>query len=336
MPSTRRELLKQAGQAVAACALGGTTPRLLAGTGSATTLPALSDWPTTSQIAPSLKSVVVDIREKEVLIDATVNEKLLADVIDEGIRLVTRSSSAQESWNKLIKPDDVIGIKFNSVGQEVFGSTPVFATQLIESLKRADFSPDRIMLIEAPPQLTGTLKTKTCPFGFSGSKVSFGSGEDELAAFLQEVTAIVNVPFLKSHNIAQMSCCLKNLSHAVIRRPRLCHANGCNPFVGDILSLPQVRSKLRLHVVNALRVAYEGGPIPVRDQLVGHAGILVGTDPVATDAVAIDILNGHRRDKKLRPVGDRNGQIGYIHAAAEHGLGTDDQDYMTVVNPSLF
>jgi uncharacterized protein (DUF362 family) len=192
------------------------------------------------------------------------------------------------------------------------------------------------MLIEAPHRLMREFGTRPCPVGFSGGMVSFGSGEDELSAVLQEVTAIISVPFLKTHNIAQMTGCLKNLSHALIRRPRLCHANACTPFVGDILSLPQIKPKLRVHIVNALRAAFDGGPMPGRDHLWTHGGILVSTDPVAADQVGADILNEQRALRKLPVIGDRDGHIPHVHAAAARGLGTDDQDYITLLQPALF
>jgi hypothetical protein len=304
--------------------------------GSAETLPALTSRPTTEQIHPLLKSIVADIRAARVMPDATINGELLGEVIDEGVRLAARRASAAEGWNAILKPDDVIAIKFNRIGQDALNTTAPFATQIVESLKRADIAPSRIMLVEVPDRLTAELGTRLCPAGFSGPKVSFGSGEDQLAAVLQEATAIINVPFLKTHNIAGMTCCLKNLSHALIRQPRLCHDNGCNPFVGDILALPQIQPKLKLHVVNALRAVFDGGPMPQRTSIWKHSGILVGTDPVAVDAVAADILNERRALLKLPLIGNREGQIGYVHAAAGKGLGTDDQDYISILQPSMF
>lgn len=338
---TRREFLKNAGRTTAVCAgagwVGGSLTAVRASNaGSPTTLPDLTTHPSSPQIDPMVKSIVADLRAREVVADTVINESLLSEMIDEAVRLATRTESAAEGWNRLIKPDEVIGIKFNRIGFETIGTTLPFATQLVESLKRADVPPDRIILIEAPERLTRELKTRPCPTGFSGGKVSFGTGEDELVAVLQEVGAIVNVPFLKTHNIAQMTCCLKNLSHALIRSPKHCHADGCSPFVGNILSLPQIRPKLRLHVVNALRIVLDGGPLPRPDTLWTHAGILASTDPVAADQVAADILNEHRLRRKLRAVGDRDGHIPHVHAAAAIGLGTDDQDYIEIQHPTLF
>lgn len=335
---SRRRFLQQTGRSAAACAataLVGSTLKA-APDGSPTTLPAMASRPSSVQIDPALKSIVADVRAREAVADTVIHETLLREMIDEAVRLSTRTGSPGEGWNKLIKPDEVIGVKFNEIGREVIGTTEPFAGQVVESLKRAGFAPDRIILIEAPAKLTQQLKTRPCPIGFAGARVSFGSGEDELAAVLQEVGAIVNVPFMKTHNIARMTCCLKNLSHALIRRPKLCHANGCSPFVADILSLPQIRPKLRIHIVNALRAVFQGGPLPDKEELWRHSGILVGTDPVAVDQVATDLINDERARRGLPVIGDREGHVPHVRSAAERGLGTDDQDYISLLQPDLF
>lgn len=343
MRSSRREFLRQAGQVGAACAL--TAEWLTGAAGASTgglasqpasTLPALPDSIGSTAIDPSLKSVVADIRAREVVADLMIHETLLGEMLDEALLLAFGTVTGEEALRKLFKPDDIIGIKFNRIGERTINTTKVFAEQLVGRLKNAGFAPDRIMLIEVPSAVGKKLGTKTCPIGHAGPIVSFGSGKDQLAAWLAEVTAIINVPFLKTHNLAGMTCCLKNISHAVIRRPKLCHANGCSPFVGDIVALPQVRDKLRLHVVNALKAAFDGGPDPKPEQLWPHSGILVSTDPVATDWVGTEILNQERTRRNLPVIGDSDGHVGYVHAAAARGLGTDDQDYINWIRPTIF
>ena len=65
-----------------------------------------------------------------------------------------------------------------------------------------------------------------------------GGPRDRLAGVLDQVTAIVNVPFLKTHNLAGMTCCLKNLSHALVKHPAQFHTGGCKE-VADIVVFMQ-------------------------------------------------------------------------------------------------
>jgi hypothetical protein len=332
---TRREFLRRAGTLAA----GAGFARLLANTPAAragdptTTMPAIGASPSTGPIDPLAKSVVAHVQRKEVIDGARVHEGLMGEMFDDGLRLITGERVAADAWHKLLKPDDIIGIKFNHVGCDELGTTIPFATRLVAALQKAGFPPERIMLIEAPARLTRNLKTRPAVLGFSGGPVSFGSGEEELSAVLQEVTAIINVPFLKTHNIAGMTGCLKNLSHALIRSPGKYHANACAPFVGDIVALPAIRAKLRLHLVNALRVVYRGGPAVETEAVWTHAGLLMSTDPVAADAVGIDLLNEQRARMKLPAIGNEEAHIAHVHAAAQRGLGTDDQDYIRLLEP---
>jgi uncharacterized protein (DUF362 family) len=156
------------------------------------------------------------------------------------------------------------------------------------------------------------------------AEVDFGSGRDRLSSLLQQVTALVNVPFLKTHNIAGITCGLKNLSHALVKHPARFHGNRCSPFIGDIVALPQIRDKLKLTVVNALRVVFDGGP-EAADDLTHESGtILLSRDPVATDTVGLDTLHHIRNRLSLPYVDDGDGRIAYIEAAARRGLGCSD------------
>jgi hypothetical protein len=298
-------------------------------------LPELASRPSTGVIDPTLKSVVAHIRAPLAIDGLTIHPRLPRDMVEEGLRMMTGKDQIADAWHSFLKPDDVIGIKFNQVGFESLATAAPLARHLVESLGAAGFAPERIMLVEVPPKLAHALKTRPAVIGWSGEAVSFGSGQERLSAVLQEVTALINVPFLKTHNIAGMTGCLKNLSHALVHRPGRYHANACAPFVGDILSLPQIRSKLRLHIVNALRAVYRGGPDAAPDNIWPHSGILISQDPVAADQLGIDIINEQRAIAKLPRIGDADAHIPHVHHAAQRGLGTDDQDYIELMTLRL-
>lgn len=331
-PMSRREMLAGALGALAC----GTSVRGARAGDAAATLPALASHPTIGPVSAAAKSTVVHIQADDVMTGSRVHPSLAGEMVEEALRLLTRHQRPADAWHAYLKPDDVIGIKFNHVGEDVINTTVPFAAQLVDSLKRAGFAPDRIVLIEAPAEAQRNLRTRRPPSGWSGPEVDFDSGREQLSAVLQDVTAIINVPFLKTHNIAGMTGCLKNLSHALIRRPARYHGNGCAPYVGDILALPQIRSKLRLHIMNALQIVFADGPAARLDTLWQHRGVIVSADPVAADTVALDVLNAQRARAKLPAIGNSLGQIPHVHGAAENGLGTDDQDYITLLESRPF
>lgn len=326
----RRTFLKLAGRAGLAAVAGQFLAEEVAQAAPdpASTLPILESRPNTGPIDLSLKSVVVHIRRPEVVDRQTIHAPLLREMIEDSIRVLTETRRPADAWNRLLNSDDIIGIKFNQVGAKELDSTDVVAAQLVASLGDAGFSPQRIMLIEVPTDLAAKLGTRPEIRGWSGNEVSFGTGSEQLAAVLQEVTAIINVPFLKTHNIAGATGCLKNLSHALIRRPGRYHDQSCAPYVGNIVALPQIRSKLKLNIVNAIRALFNGGPHVRPEGMWNHAGLIVSRDPVAADAAGLDIINEERGLRGLSQIGNNAGQIPHVHAAANLGLGTDDQDYI--------
>jgi uncharacterized protein (DUF362 family) len=138
-----------------------------------------------------------------------------------------------------------------------------------------------------------------------------------LARYLFDADAIINVPFLKTHQIAGMSGCLKNLSHALIRHPAQFHANGCSPYVGQVVGSREVSSRLKLNLMNAVRVVVDGGPGARTENTVGYGGLLLGFDPVAMDYAGLSILAAERHR-----LGLRGGlAVRYLASSAEMGLG---------------
>jgi len=337
VPQSRRSFLKRMSQAGLAGALSrflpGPPPALAADT--PTSLPSLTTRPSDGAITEADKSTVVDLCNPMVITGRQVHKNALLGMIEKGVRLVTDRAKTENAWAALFGKDDVIGIKFDEVGYEALGTTDVLADQLVRSLEQAGFARKRIVLIEAPTALTRKLGTQLRVFGWHARQTSFGSGSERLAAVLDQVTALINVPFLKTDNIAGISGCLKNISLPFVYRQSPYLRNGCSPYIADIAALPQIRSKLRIHIVNGLRAVFDRGPDVHPDRIWRRAGILVSKDPVAADSVSINLIDERRLKGKLPPIGDRMGRVPHVHTAAQRGLGTDDPDYIRLIQPEL-
>jgi len=93
------------------------------------------------------------------------------------------------------------------------------------------------------------------------------------------------------------------------------------------VSLPQIRDKLRVNIVNALRSVFAGGP-EAREETTWQSGmVLSGFDPVAVDTVCLDKLNRHRRtrldssQKPLPYIDADPAMTEHLRAASQKGLG---------------
>lgn len=306
----------------------------------------------TSSSAPSArgllkKSQVVEVRSERVLVGRMIHERLLKEMLEQALRHVTGREREADAWHALLSDQDVIALKFNSSGAMGMATTEPLARLLVASLGRAGWAPEKIVLIETGRLLTAQLRTQPRREGWRTEITPFGSGFDELAAVLDQVTAIINVPFLKANRIAGMSGCLKNLSHALIKHPSRFHENteinpkngilkpgrACAPYIGDVVACAPIRGKLRLHLVNALRTLREPMFEPSGSAVESYSALLAGTDPVAIDMIGLEILNEQRLRGKLQPLAAPDKPLLQHVAASEAGLGVwhpDSIDHLIV------
>lgn len=264
---------------------------------------------------------VVRVRSRNVLNDSTIHRTMFGELLEETLTTLTGTGSTTEAWRSVLRPDDIIGLKFNQSAQRALGTTQTVGAVLIESILNAGWDAKQLVCIEAPKELTETYGTKPPRLGYDHKEVEFGSGQDRLASVLQQVTAIVNVPFLKTHNIAGMTCSLKNLSHGFIMHPARYHGNRCSPYVADIAALPEIKDRLRICLVDALRVVYEGGPSATAETISDEGLLLASIDPVACDAMGLLELNDIRHRHGLSSVARSLGSVEYLAAAHRLGVG---------------
>ena len=269
---------------------------------------------------------VCEVFMKEAVVRRRAHPVLVGQMLSRALCLASGSERVGEAWRQWISDDDLILVKFNRSGAESIGTAEVMCQAVVSSLGQADIGPDRIMLLEAPEHLAVELGTRQPPAGWPDKEYDFGSGCDQFRAALEEATAIINVPFLKTHNLAGMTGCLKNLSHGLVKHPGRYHDGGCSPYIGDIVGCEAIRGKLRLNIVDALRAMIDHGP-QAEEQYVEPARLLlVGTDPVAVDTCGLFWLNRLRKERGLAPVGGQHQHLAYLLAAERSGLGSANLD----------
>lgn len=264
---------------------------------------------------------VARVQKRHVVDGPKIHRPLLGEMLDDVIMSVAQRPTVGDAWHKLLDPEDIIGIKFNRSGQRIIGTSGAMADALITSLQNAGWPSGQIVLIEPPPGAVERHHTHPAVQGYENEETDFGSGSDQLAAALSQVTALIDVPFLKTHNLCGMTCSLKNLSHGLVKHPARYHANGCSPFIGDIVATEAIQSRLRLCLVDALRVVFADGPRARLSTLSDEGILAASTDPVALDTFGLSVLNDVRRRHDLDPIARSAEEIGYLAASHERGLG---------------
>lgn len=266
---------------------------------------------------PPARSRVVRLRQPRLVDGPRVHTGLLEESLDAALAAFAGTISGFSAWESILHPTDTVGLKFNQSGRDAIATTAAMAEALVRSLQGAGVSAGQIICIEAPPGIAERLGVRSARPGYSVVETDFGSGRDHLAAVLDDISALISVPFLKTHNIAGFTGALKNLSHGLIKHPARFHANSCSPFIADIVGTQAIRSKLRLCVADGMRVVFDRGPEPTVETLSDEGYLLVSDDPVAVDSVGMEIVNRVRRAHGMGSLAMPE----YLAAAASRGLG---------------
>jgi uncharacterized protein (DUF362 family) len=151
----------------------------------------------------------------------------------------------------------------------------------------------------------------------------------DVAGISQKVTRIVdavdfiiNVPILKDHSAAGITFALKNF-YGIVSNPSGMHGSAgqwCNPYIPALYSIEvnskKIRDKVKLTVGDALLAVVSGGPAATADTIC--AALLLGTDPVALDSLALDTINSYRVSRGMKQYSyDETGMARHILAASK-------------------
>jgi uncharacterized protein (DUF362 family) len=137
---------------------------------------------------------------------------------------------------------------------------------------------------------------------------------------------------LKDHSLAGLAGGMKNY-YGAIHNPNKYHDNRCNPHVADINALPAIREKNRLTIMDCLNVQYHGGPAYNPGFLERYGGLILGSDPVAVDFVALSVLEKIRSAHGRPPLAREGREPAWIQTAAkkEYGLGNASWDRIELI-----
>ncbi len=236
--------------------------RVTAGTAAAVTLGTVI--PGQSRAEQTAK--VVLIRNAEVLDgEGKVREEVLQSMLDEAVRSLIGVSETREAWRKLFKSSDVVGIKSN-----VWFRLPT------------------------PGELEAAIQRRLMDVGVAEKNISVDDRGVLNNPVFRDATALVNVRPLRTHHWSGVGTCLKNYIQFV-PDPSSYHDEGCSAL-GKIWTYPIVKGKTRINILSCLTPQFYGRGANFFDKryVWPYQGLIVGTDPVAVDAVGAHLLQSKR------------------------------------------
>jgi len=266
--------------------------RVAAGTAMAATL----GQGILGEVRAEATAKVVLIRSAEVLGNqGDVQGGILQSMLDEAVKSLLGTNEPLEAWQKLIKRSDVVGIKSN-----VWHRLPT------------------------PKELEAAIERRVLDVGVAGENIDIDDRGVLNNPIFLNATALINVRPLRTHHWSGVATCLKNYIQFVPDPPAY-HDEGCSPL-GKIWTYPIVKGKTRLNILSALTPQFYGRGAHFFDKryVWPYKGLIVGTDPVAVDAIGAHLLQA----KRVAFFGeDRPLDVAPIHIVAaekQYHLGVSD------------
>lgn len=268
---------------------------VLAGAAIGSGIPALS--------SAEEKARVVLVRHSEVIAaNGSVRADLVQSMLDEAVKVLLAERDTAQAWRRLFRKSDVVGVKSNEWHR-----------------------------MPTPKELENAIRRRLLDVGIDEKNISVDDRGVLSNPVFARSTALVNTRPLRTHHWSGVGTCLKNYIMFVPDPPSY-HDEGCSPL-GKIWSLPMVKGKTRLNVLAALTPQFWGRGAHFFDRryVWQYKGLIVGTDPVAVDAVGAEVL----KRKRVAFFGeDRALDVAPIHIVAAdktYHLGVSDLSRIELV-----
>lgn len=315
---------------------------------------------------------VVAVSHPASIVSGRFQREPIREMIRKGMAELTGSDGGADAWRQFFEPGDIVGIKVNPVGKPHVISSPEVVREIIAGLNSAGVKAKEIVVYDRyRKQFFDAGFDKWLPEGVRTSHAAEdyeniqqgiegydpdhymdmaltlpGYDASNLTArrsyaskfITKEVNKLINLPVLKDHQSAGVTLALKNLSHGSVNNVARSHgtvtANACGVFIPAVVSMPVIRNKAVLHILDGIKGLYHGGP-GARPQFVWeHKTMYFATDPVSLDRVGWKAIDEKRLSVGMaRIADDKPDQFStFLHRQPEHielagamGLGEWDE-----------
>lgn len=280
--------------------------------------------------------------------DGRIDNDILFQMMEAGLEAFAGGNDAESFLRELFGDDELVGMKINTLAGRGMSTKVEVVYLLSRLLENSGVAPKKQLVWDRSDR---DLKSAGFSINTAGGTRCFGTDhrgvdyKDELVArgsiggLLSRIltdycSGMINVPILKDHGIAGITCSMKNYFGS-IHNPNKYHENACDPYIADLNSLEQIRGRQRLIIVDCLKIQYHGGPAYHPAWAADYGGILIATDPVAVDKTGFEIIEELRRKGGKESLKGTKRDPIYINRAAEYGLGTDDTAKIELVEVTV-
>ena len=259
------------------------------------------------------------------------------EMVDKAVCSLTGETDLKKAWARFIKKEDRVGIKINALAGRFASTMKEVVDPIVKGVRLAGVPDENIMIYD---QYGGSMRAARFEWQDKPGKLrvmnhavlgyedtlteSAGGGKGKLAKTLLWTTAIINVPVIKDHDLAGVTCAIKNMVCGSVEKPPLMHRK-IHTALPNFYALDQIRKRVRLTICDGSFCLYEGGPKYNPSAIVSHDCIYATVDPAAMDATALDVVNSEREAHGFKSLEKVNRPATFLKVAEEIGLGIADR-----------
>ena len=216
------------------------------------------------------QSTVVLVRRKGAVgAGHTTHAGMVAEMVDEAVATLAGVKDPAEAWRRYVRPADTVGVK----------------------ISRCQW-----MRVHVEQATIDAVSKRVAGCGVGADRIHV----KDMGMPVAKCTAMINVPSIKVHRSVGIAVSLKNYINLFTKKCHTFH-KGLGNRLGENWVKPEIKGKTRLIVVDALRPYFGPGPQINPIYRWDYGAIMVGTDPVAIDTVAIELMRRKRDDFKGEP-----------------------------------
>ena len=285
---------------------------------------------------------VVAVEHPRCILEGRYQAEPVQQMMRKGMTDLTGAGGWVDAWRLFVEPGDVVGIKVNPVGQPHVISAAEVVREIIAGLNAAgiknkdivvyDRYRDQFLKAGFDKWLPEGVRTSNAVETYDDVQLDIGGYDPDhymdmaltlpgydinnltarrsyAAHFItKEVNKLINLPVLKDHQSAGVTLSLKNLSHGLANNVCRSHStstlNACGSFIPAVVSMPVIRNKTVLHVLDGVKGLYHGGPGSRPEFVWEHKTLYFATDPVALDHICWKAVDEKRVTMGLKPAAE--------------------------------
>jgi uncharacterized protein (DUF362 family) len=285
---------------------------------------------------------VVVVRTKKALTDGyDADRGALRAMLDAGLIALSGQKDASAALAKYFHPGERVGLKINGLAGRKAATHVELVDELSILLGKANIEGRQQIVFDRFARDLTASGFAARPRGYRCVGNDEAGHEDELVqmpssasrlsrVLTTQVDGVLNLPILKQHMLAGMTGALKN-NFGCIHNPNKMHIDNCDPYIAEVNAVPEIRSKQRLVIMDALRPVLDNGPSYQPGMAEVANVLLFATDLVAVDTVAVGILEELRAKRELPTLAKAGIAPTYLATASKMGLGVSDRSRIDVV-----